>query len=286
MDIKKIILSHPFLFIIPIILISTYIFVGFTIWLLLISLLYILFYLFFISKSISLAIIKGSYKWIILAVVIILNITLIIFVKPNTTKEKVLTKKECQEVYDEYNNKILDITGDGIKGTIGIEIEQEDCKAKVYYNILLVAQLDKNYQLELLNYPEYKYAGSVRDPKEGRTTTRGTGQLNPVFENRDNLPNDIFEFGMTTEFYNSNDIINGSSTNVFSHSWRSDFTFDKDSLSDITSRTLYEITDGSEYIIKEQIEGDEKAYSYTMDADKASQEGNIVKTFQLTYVER
>ena len=286
MNIKKIFLSNHFIFLFLIAIIITFIFIGFNIWFLILISLYTIFYLIFISKTIGLSILKESYKWIILSLIILINFSFVIFLKPSSSSNtKVLSKEECIKIYEKYNKKIIDIKGDGITGKIGIQIEPDNCKSSVYYNILVTAELPQNYTMENSSYAEYKYVGSIRNPNDSRKYLRGSGQLFPAFVDKNILPDNPFDFGSLNKNYDpNNEYLSSTKTNVFQHSWRSDYTFKKDSLEELTSKTLYEITDGAKYMQKEDL-GD-NAYSYSLDTSKAAEEGNIIKSIQLTYIEK
>ena len=284
MNIKKIFLSNPLLFIIPLLIILTLILIGFTLWFFVLTILYIVFYLIFISKTLSFDFVKMSYKWIVLGIIVLLNISFVTILKPNTkTTEKPLTPAQCKPIYDEYNEKIVDVTGDGLKGSVGIKINPENCEANVYYNFLTTMNLEKNYTIPNSGYSEYYYAASIREKDATRDQLVGTTQLSAVYTNTDTLP-DPFSYSRSEEVYNTREVVTGASTNVFINGWMSTFIFKEDSYDVITSRTVYEAVNAAPFATVEDLGDNSK--NYGMDDDTACKEGDIVNTVQLTYTER
>jgi energy-coupling factor transporter transmembrane protein EcfT len=284
MNIKKIFLSNPFLFILPLLILITLLIIGFKFWFFALTILYILFYLIFIYKTLSFDFVKMSYKWIVLGMIVLLNISFVTILKPNTkTTEKPLTPAQCKPIYEQYNEKIVDITGEGLKGSVAIKINPENCEANVYYNFLTTMNLDKNYSIPNSGYSKYYYAASIREENATRDELVGTTQLSPVYTNKNTLP-DPFTYGGTEELYNTREVVTGASTNIFINGWMSTFIFKEDSYDTIPSRTIYEAVDAAPFAIVEDLGNNSKNYS--QDSDTACGKGNIVNTVQLTYTKR
>jgi energy-coupling factor transporter transmembrane protein EcfT len=287
MNIKKLILSNKLTTAIIILAILTLILLGINILSIIIITLYILFYLTFISKQLTIKIIKLSYQWIVLGIIILLSLTILFTVNPknkNNSKTKALTPEQCKPIYDEYNETILDITGKGLKGSVAIKINPENCEANVYYNFLTTMNLEKNYSIPNSGYSEYYYAAYIREEDASRDQLVGTTQLSPVFTNKTSLPTNLYSYGGTEEQYNTRNVVDGSSSNVFHNSWMSTYTLDEESLSKITSKTVYEAVNGAPFAVVEST--GENSWNYSMDSDTACKEGEIVNTVHLTYTER
>jgi hypothetical protein len=236
----------------------------------------------FFTKIFNTPKLKPTYIWIFLIAFLILNVTTVVLVKSSnkTPSAKPLTVEECKAIYEEYDSTVLDISSDGLKGSIGIKIDPQDCGAIVTYNILFNTNLSKNFQLNEYTEPEYEYAGVLRDPKKERINS-DYGVIFPVFENKDKLLN---PYSSDLSEINYGHGSNNESTTTFYDGWESSYIFREDSFEKIISKTVYEILDGSNSMDIKQM--DENAYSYSLDAELSAKEGSVVKTFDLTITKR
>ena len=283
MDIKKFVLSNLLLIVLALLLVLTLLFLGFNIWFFLVAILYVLFYLIFISKTLTFEFIKLSYQWFALGFIVLLSFVILFAVNPkgknSSNSSSALTPKQCEPIYEKYNEKIVDITGDNLKGSMAIKIDPDNCEANVYYNFLVTVSLDKNYSIPNSGYSEYYYAAYIQKP--GETSVYGTTSLQPAFTNTSSLPSDLFSYGSD---YDNRRVVEGESSNVFYNSWMSTFYFNDESYEKILERTTYGIVNSAPYAVVEEI--DEYSKNYSVDSDKACEEGESLKTIQLTYTER
>ncbi len=285
MDIKKFVKSNPFLFVIVLLVVLTLLFLGINIYSVVITILYILFYLIFISKTLAFKFLATVSQWLILAGIVILSLLILFVVNPKSkgsSTVKTLTPAQCQPYYDLYNGDVYDITGDGIRGTMGITIDTADCTLTTGYNILLTANVSKNYEIPNSNLPEYQYAASIREPGEERSYAHGMVQLAPVLKKV--LPSEVYDYGIDSVEYGWNELREGATTDTFYHGWLSTFIFYEEAITNLISRTQYDMVDTSDYVVVTP--SGEYGNSYYTDEDSACESGPIIKTVQLTYTKR
>lgn len=287
MDIKNVLKKLDKYLYIPIFLILlTIVLIGFSIWTILSILVWVAFYLLFVKKLYTINQLTSLPLNIVLIVVIFLNLIFLaggrILSNKTPTAEKTLTADECKPIYDSYNKKILDVSGEGLRGTVGIEINPQDCKAEVYYNFMIEIELQKNYTMgEGFSY-EYKYVGGLVKADNSRNYVKGSGQIFEVFRNKEVLP-DPFDFGTQNMDYGHSGEYPDSSTSTFYHGWMSNYTFKTLSLEEIKEFNKYIVVDGSKYMQKK---AEEEGYSYSLDTTTAAREGDLLKTLEITYIER
>jgi hypothetical protein len=279
---KKLPLNIIFLICTVVILTLLCVFIGFTIWLIVFLILSLFLYFLFFTKIFKIKPLKPLYIWIFLGAFLLLNVTTVVLVKNSSknTSLKPLTEEECQAIYEEYDSTILDLTSDGLKGTIGIKIDQSNCEATVSYNFIYTTNLNKNFQISEYAPLQYEYAGVLRDPNKERNDS-SYGVIFPAYKNKGTLPNPYY-FGLDAVDYG--DWTEADSTTTFYHGWQSKYIFRENSFEKITAKTLYEVLDGSNAMNVTQT--GEGAHSYSLDAELAAKQGSVVKSFNLTITKR
>jgi hypothetical protein len=258
-----------------------FVFNGFTIWLILFLILGILLYLVFFTKVLKIQLTNPLYIFISIIILLIFGITTITLTKSKSTStNEPLTKEQCVPIYEEYNDTVLDITSDGLKGTIGIKINEEDCEATVTYNFLFNAELTKNFKISEYANPEYQYTGILRGPDEKRDDG-DYAMIFYVLQNKDTLP-DPYTMAFDAVDY-GRQAVDGT-TSTFVQSWQKRYTFKENRYDEILSKTIYEIVDGSDSMDITTTE--DGGHSYSLDSELAAKNGNLVKSFTLTYTRR
>ncbi len=282
MDIKK---NLPLISVLLLLILLTFLLLGFNIYSISIVILYILFFLIFVSKTLTCKFLTNISHWFVLLVIVGLSILVFVIIDPksnSSSKSKELSESECKPFYERYNKAIWDISGDGVVGTLGVTIDPKNCESVFAYNFLITADVSKNYSIPDSDFLEYKYASSIREPGQDRSSLYGTIQLEPVIKK--SLPSDLYDYGIDSNEYGYDQLREGTNTDTFYGGWLSQFIFYDGAIEKLTSRTLYEMVDSSDYEVVE-ITG-ENSKSYSIDSDTACAEGPIVKSVELTYTER
>ncbi len=264
-------------------LIISLIVIGLSFWILIFGLIWLLFYMVFITQKLKFSFLKIDRAWVFLGLLIIVSLFFIYFVNPSSISKsvKTLSADECKPIYEKYNNKILDISGENLKGTVGITIDSNDCRAKTYYNFLITDNLSKNYRQKNLNFDEYEYISTIRESND--KYKYGSTQIFPIFAEKSSFPVNIFGYG-STENGATGDEAEGKSTNKFYTGWSSSYIFTENSIEKLLARNVFELIDSSNFVTKETTSDSNTSY-YT-DSDKAADEGPVIKTINLTYTER
>ncbi len=210
-------------------------------------------------------------------------IVVFVFVDTATTdgpSQKVLTAAECQPYFDKYDGKVLNISSDGLEGTIGIKIDMtEGCKLKGWYNVLLSHNLPENPYKRDIGGASYHYNIMLRTADQ---TTRDKydefGNLAPVYKNFTSLPNPFDDSVARSELYSQGE--QAVATRYFSWGYQIDTNFSESRYNEIFEKTKLEIIDGMPFIEEEQDENG--VYSYGVNGDRAAVGGKIVKSYILT----
>lgn len=263
----------------------TFIFLGFNIYSIVILILYILFFLIFVSKTLTFTFLVNVSKWFILLGIFLLSVLIFVTVNPKSSRSSKpieLSPSECKPYYERYNQAVYDISGDDITGTMGITIDPENCETIIAYNFLITADVPRNYEIPNSGYPDYKYASSIREPQEERSSGSGMVQLMPVLKTT--LPVDVYDYGIDSLEYGYEQLHEGTPTNKFYGGWLSQFIFYEDAIDTLTSRTLLDMVDSSDYEVVESL--GENSLNYSIDEDTACAEGPIVKSIELEYTKR
>jgi energy-coupling factor transporter transmembrane protein EcfT len=250
-----------------------------------ITVLYLLFFLIFVSKTLTLKFLANISQWFVLLIIFGLSILVFITIDPksnSSSKSKSLSPSQCKPYYDRYNKAIYDISGDGVTGTMGLTIDPENCETVIAYNFLITADVPRNYEIPNSGYQDYKYASSIRKPGDDRSSAYGQIQLEPVLKNT--LPSDVYDYGIDSTEYGYDQLREGTNTNRFYGGWLSQFVFYDGVIEKLTSRTQLDMVDSSDYEVVEST--GENSKNYSIDEDTACEEGPIVKSVDLTYTER
>jgi energy-coupling factor transporter transmembrane protein EcfT len=282
MDIKK---NLPLISVLIALTLLTFIFLGINIYSIVILILYILFFLIFVSKTLTFTFLVNVSKWFILLGIFLLSVLIFVIVNPKSSrssKSAELSPSQCKPYYERYNQEVYDISGDGITGTMGVTINPENCETVIAYNFLITADVPRNYEIPNSGYPDYKYVSSIRETGEERSSAYGMIELQPVLKTT--LPGDLYSYGIDSIEYGYEQLREGTSTNKFYGGWLSQFIFYEDAIDTLTSRTLLDMVDASDYEVVEST--GENSFSYTIDEDKACAEGPIVKSIDLEYTKR
>jgi hypothetical protein len=195
----------------------------------------------------------------------------------NTSTAK-LTSAECQPYYDKYNGKVMNISGDGLKGTVAIKIDKSNgCKLLGWYNVLLSYNLPQNpYKRDV--GPAYHYIVTLRTANQTtRSENDGYGALSPAFKNQTVLPDPYSTSSQRAALYSQG--INATETRYFYWGYNIETNFSEKRYQEIFQKTKLEIVDGMKFI-EEKTEG--STFSYSINQDRAAESGTISKSFNLT----
>jgi hypothetical protein len=225
--------------------------------------------------------------WLIISLVVLFVISLVLVFTTHGgsnsknsagSTTKALTSEQCKPYYDLYNNKVLNISSDGLQGTIGIKIDMTSgCKLHSYYNVLLSQNLPQNpYSRDI--GPSYHYTVMLRSQnQQERTQYDGYGSLSPAYKNFTSMP-DPFSGGATrSQLYSQGST--ATETRYFYWGYEVDTNFSEARYQEILDSTKLEIVDGTPFIEEKQ---EDTGWSYTINDDRAAVEGTIVKTYTLT----
>ncbi len=199
--------------------------------------------------------------------------------KKSSAKE--LTSEECKPYYDKYNGKVLKLSSDGLQGTVGIKIDMSaGCKLLGWYNVILSYNLPQNpYKRDI--GPSYHYTVMLREKDiNERTKYDGFGDLSAAYKNVTSLPDPFSDSQTRSSLYSQGE--QATETRYFYWGYNLDTKFSEKRYQEILDSTKLEIVDGQPYIEETQ---DDIGYSYSVNDDKAAENGNIVKTYILTIEE-
>lgn len=251
--------------------------VGISFWLFVFFTLWGLFYLVFIGKIIRLTFLKYEWIWIFFGILILLTLGLIFLTKDSvkktsTSSEKPLTAEECAPIAEKYDGKILNVSSDGLKGRVAIQItDRATCKAKIVHQYLFAANLENDSQYGYMGYTTEK------DDQENRQYWYGNGSIAPAYQNKDQLPANPYEIG--SSYYGGG---NGNSDTFYSSYSEEPYLTENRYQEILDEEKLYVLGDASFVIVTNEGEG---MSSSTGDDERAAKEGPIVKIFNLTFSE-
>lgn len=194
--------------------------------------------------------------------------------------QKVLTAAECQPYYDQYNEKVLNISSDGLQGTIGIKIDMsEGCKLKAWYNVLLSHEIPQNPYKRDSGGASYHYMVMLRDADQtSRDKYDGFGSLAAVYKNFTSMPGPFDDSVARAKLYSEG--VQAAATRYFSWGYMIDTNFSESRYNEIFKKTKLEIVNGLPFIEEKLI--DNNSYSYGVNTDRAAENGDIIKTYNLT----
>lgn len=191
-----------------------------------------------------------------------------------------LTSEECQPFVEAYDGKVLNISSDGLQGTIGIKIDTSEggCKLKGWYNVLLSYNLPQNpYKRDA--GVAYNYIVMLRKPDDQeRTKYDGHGVLSPVYKNFYSLPDPFADSIARSNLYYTDEP--ATSTRFFSWGYELETNFSEQRYQQIFEESKLEIVDGLDYVEEEYDEGN--IYSWGINHERAAVDGEIVKSYSLT----
>lgn len=196
----------------------------------------------------------------------------------SSTKTKSLSAEECKPIYDKYNNTVLTISGDGAKGTIGVKIDTNGrCQLQAWYNVLLTGNLPQNpYKRDIGT--SYHYIVLLREPgTTERTKYDEFGDLSPVYKNSTALPEAYAEGPDRSVLYSQG--AQPQETNNFYWGYKLDTNYSDERYQEMLKSTQLDIVNGTPFIEEEDNGG---GYSWSVNADEAAVNGEIVKTYNLT----
>lgn len=199
--------------------------------------------------------------------------------KKSSSKE--LTSEQCKPYYDRYNGKVLKLSSDGLQGTVGLKIDMSSgCKLLGWYNVILSYNLPQNpYKRDI--GPSYHYTVMLREQDNNeRTKYDGFGDLSAAYKNVTSLPDPFSDSLARTALYSQGE--QATETRYFYWGYYLDTNFSEERYQEILDSTKLEIVDGQPYIEETQ---DSTGYSYSVNDDKAAENGNIIKTYILTIEE-
>ena len=266
---------------------------GFSVWLFLILLLWIMFYIIIIRKQLIRIDLAINYTWLILAIIIVISCSLTLFVKfnPMTDTSAVgsnssssgikLTKEQCKPLFDKYDSKMLKIVGPNLKGSIGLKVDPDDCKYTAQYIFMMDANLPANPHADL-PYP-YNYIGAVHHTNQNDRGHYGVGTVSAARINKGALPDPFATSQEIAAFYNVQNSSDISTTGSFYSSFSRSRYLSESAFNEIFDDSVYEVMDGLPYMKKEAVASG--GFSYSIDHEMTEKEGRIVRSFQFTISE-
>lgn len=193
----------------------------------------------------------------------------------------VLSADECKPIYEQYNDTIMDLSGDGITGTIGVQIDPNNCKAEINYNFVFSANLPKNFTPPNFDISEYKYAAGIIS-EENPDDVTGSAEIFALY-NTSYQFGDPYDFGLPAD--NSNlaqqQMAEGASSSSFYTGWSRAYNFREDSMDKLQELNVFRVYDGKESMIVEEEEGGFS--SYYLESEKAVENGDVVQEYEMTY---
>ncbi|MEI6462803.1 MAG: hypothetical protein WCO33_04020 [bacterium] len=267
-------------------LILLFIFLGFSFWLVISGLVIAIFLITF-----NIIFKRFGFNLLIIFFFVILFLSLSInFIfsprKVNTSSYNASTKQlsaeECKPLIDKYNNKVLTITDNNLKGSIGIKIDS-DCKYTARYIITFNAVLATNPITDFPGGAQYTYENNLHNASQTERGHYGVGVLSIAKQNFMQLPDPFSTSTKVAEFYrNPTDYSNGTSNNFY-WSYERMGNFSMDRYNAMLTDNVLEVVDGLPYMVKEP--SSSGGFSYSVDSERAEKEGKIVKTFNMTISE-
>jgi hypothetical protein len=200
-----------------------------------------------------------------------------------STESTKLSADECKTLYDKYNNKVLKISGDSTVGSIGIKLTT-DCKLSARYIITFTGALPENPipSLAVSNY--YNYVNNLHKDSETARGHYGVGSLSPVTQNALKLPDPFSSSQVVAEFYrDQTNVGTVPKTSSFYWSYEKIGDFTQAKYQEMLDNNVFEVVDGLPYMETTALAGG--GNSYSIDQEKAEQEGTIVKSIRLTITE-
>ena len=225
--------------------------------------------------------------WMVVLIILsVVSAVLVIFTQTDNNSSTVsnapaLTTAECKPYYEKYNNKVLNISSDGLQGTIGIKIDNSNgCKLHGYYNVILSQNLPQNpYKRDI--GVSYHYNILLREAdRTTRTKYDEFGVLSPAFKNTTLLPDPFANSLTRTNLYSQG--MDVTETRYFYWGYEIDTNFSEARYQEILDDTKLEIINGTPFIEETK---DSNGYSYTVNGERAAISAEIVKTYNLTIEE-
>lgn len=145
--------------------------------------------------------------------------------------------KDCKTLAAKYDGKIFSIRSDqNLQGGIGFRVDKENCKYEItWHTVFESPNIVRNVPDAQTANTGYDYVADLVFAKEGSSPLDGT--IDPVFQNKDKLPADIFNIRVPYTFYQTEEVINNTNKNVstqtFHHVMQSAGTFSQATIDDI-----------------------------------------------------
>lgn len=186
-----------------------------------------------------------------------------------------LSVEECKEIYDKYDGRVLDISGEGIKGSVLLEVDPDGCETEVVYTFLFNVSLERDSQREYMGY------FGEHDGGESREDWDGVGSINPVYANKGVLvePSADGGYGYFYEGYSHT----GEDTDTFYNWYKSSYVMTDERYEGLLGDGEFVVLDGRDFIVDTYI--DENSWSSSLDEDRAAREAPIVKRFGIVISE-
>jgi hypothetical protein len=275
----KIVLIISILFITLLLLLK-----GFSPW---IGILIFLWITFTVVNFTKLYTILSSFIWLILfSILLILSISFF-FVNTNsknsTNNVPKLTPEECKPYAEQYDGKVLNISGENLIGSIGISIDPEECRLIGRYIITFTADLPENPEERIAGGYPYNYIVLLRGSSNAERKYSGGGVLSVVRRNGMSLPDAFSDSISISDYYmESGTYYDGGSSNFY-WTYLIDTDFSKDRYEKIFKEVYFDIVDGLPFI--EVTDEGDGFTSSSINHERAEIDGDIVKSFKLTISE-
>lgn len=145
----------------------------------------------------------------------------------------------CADLVAKYDKKIFNISlPQKFKGTVGVSIDNNTCEYRIVWHELYSSnKIVKNMPNASMPILEYNYFEDVVFAREGSKPM--DGQIQPVYQNKDQLPPDAFTLRIPFDLYNPKEIQNGTTknaqTDTFSHIFEQSGTISQSTIDSILS---------------------------------------------------
>lgn len=231
--------------------------------------------------------ILSSFIWLILfSILFILSISFF-FVNTNsknsTSNVPKLTPEECMPYVEQYDGKVLNISGENLIGSVGISIDPEDCKLIGRYIITFTTDLPENPEERIVGGYPYNYIVLLRESSNAERKYSGSGVLSVVRRNGMSLPDAFADSISISEYYVEPGTYYDGESNNFYWTYEISTNFSEERYEKIFKEVYFDIVDGLPFI--EVTDEGDGFTSSSINHDRAEVEGDIVKSFKLTISE-
>ncbi len=231
--------------------------------------------------------ILSSFIWLIFfSILLILSISFFFIntnSKDSTSNVPKLTPEECKPYAEQYDGKVLNISGENLIGSIGISMDPEECKLIGRYIITFTTDLPENPEERIVGGYPYNYIVLLRESSNAERKYSGSGVLSVVRRNGMSLPDAFADSISISEYYvEPGTYYDGESINFY-WTYEINTNFSEERYEKIFKEVYFDIVDGLPFI--EVTDEGDGFTSSSINHDRAEVEGDIVKSFKLTISE-